>query len=41
MQLPVNFDSVSLDAILTDWLYAMREYSVEAVVVLGDRKSVV
>lgn len=35
MQLPVNFDSVSLDAILTDWLYAMREYSVEAVVVLG------
>ncbi len=35
MQLPVNFDSVSLDAMLGDWLCALREFSVEAVVVLG------
>jgi DNA-binding CsgD family transcriptional regulator len=35
MQLPVNFDSVSLDGILDDWVCALREFSVEAVVVLG------
>jgi LuxR family transcriptional regulator, quorum-sensing system regulator SolR len=35
MQLPVNFDSVSLDGLLSDWLSALREFSVEAVVVLG------
>ncbi|MBX3586265.1 MAG: LuxR C-terminal-related transcriptional regulator [Ramlibacter sp.] len=35
MQLPVNFDSVSLDGILSDWICALREFSVEAVVVLG------
>ena len=35
MQLPVNFDSVSLDGILSDWIGAMREFSVEAVAVLG------
>jgi len=35
MQLPANFDSVSLDGMLGDWLCALREYSVEAVVVLG------
>lgn len=35
MGLPVNFDSVSLDGILSDWLAALREFSVEAVVVLG------
>jgi LuxR family transcriptional regulator, quorum-sensing system regulator SolR len=35
MQLPVNFDSVSLDGILNDWVAALREFSVEAVVVLG------
>lgn len=32
---PVNFDSVSLDGILSDWVAALREFSVEAVVVLG------
>jgi LuxR family quorum-sensing system transcriptional regulator SolR len=35
MQQPVNFDSVNLDGMLSDWLAALREYSVEAVVVLG------
>jgi DNA-binding CsgD family transcriptional regulator len=35
MQLPVNFDSVSLDGLLSDWVGALREFSVEAVVVLG------
>ncbi|RYX96398.1 MAG: helix-turn-helix transcriptional regulator [Comamonadaceae bacterium] len=35
MQLPVNFDSVSLDGMLSDWVGALREFSVEAVVVLG------
>jgi DNA-binding CsgD family transcriptional regulator len=35
MQLPVNFDSVSLDGLLSDWLSALREFSVEAVTVLG------
>lgn len=33
--LPVNFDSVGLDGILNDWVCALREFSVEAVVVLG------
>ena len=32
---PVNFDSVSLDGILSDWLATLREFAVEAVVVLG------
>jgi LuxR family transcriptional regulator, quorum-sensing system regulator SolR len=32
---PVNFDSVTLDGILSDWIGAMREFSVEAVAVLG------
>ncbi|WP_367181224.1 LuxR C-terminal-related transcriptional regulator [uncultured Ramlibacter sp.] len=35
MQLPVNFDSASLDGILSDWASALREFSVEAVAVLG------
>jgi len=35
MGVPVNFDSVSLDGILSDWLCALREFSVEALVVLG------
>ncbi|MGH6627733.1 MAG: helix-turn-helix transcriptional regulator [Burkholderiaceae bacterium] len=35
MQLPVNFDSVSLDGLLSDWVCALREFSVEAVAVLG------
>ena len=35
MQLPVNFDSVSLDGVLSDWVSALSEFSVEAVVVLG------
>jgi LuxR family transcriptional regulator, quorum-sensing system regulator SolR len=35
MGVPVNFDSVSLDGILSDWIGALREFSVEALVVLG------
>jgi LuxR family transcriptional regulator, quorum-sensing system regulator SolR len=35
MALPVNFDSVSLDGLLSDWVMALREFSVEAVCVLG------
>jgi LuxR family transcriptional regulator, quorum-sensing system regulator SolR len=35
MQLPVNFDSLGLDGLLSDWVLALREFSVEAVVVLG------
>ena len=35
MATPVNFDSVSLDGILSDWVAALREFSVEAVAVLG------
>lgn len=35
MGVPANFDSVSLDGILSDWVNALGEYSVEAVVVLG------
>ena len=35
MGVPVNFDSVGLDGILSDWVCALREFSVEAVVVLG------
>jgi LuxR family quorum-sensing system transcriptional regulator SolR len=35
MGIPVNFDSVSLDGILSDWVAALREFSVEAVVILG------
>jgi len=35
MGTPVNFDSVSLDGILSDWVAALREFSVEAVVILG------
>jgi len=35
MGVPANFDSVSLDGILSDWVAALREFSVEAVVVLG------
>jgi len=35
MGTPANFDSVSLDGILSDWVAALREFSVEAVLVLG------
>ncbi|MCC2676244.1 MAG: hypothetical protein K0R89_2040, partial [Ramlibacter sp.] len=28
MGIPVNFDSVSLDGILSDWVAALREFSV-------------
>jgi LuxR family transcriptional regulator, quorum-sensing system regulator SolR len=35
MPLPANFDSVTLDGIISDWLAALREFSVEALVVLG------
>ncbi|MEO8023230.1 LuxR C-terminal-related transcriptional regulator [Polaromonas sp.] len=35
MQPPVNFDSIALDNMLSDWISALREFSVEAVVVLG------
>ena len=35
MGVPANFDSDNLDSILVDWICALREFSVEAVVVLG------
>ncbi|WP_372657064.1 LuxR C-terminal-related transcriptional regulator [Hydrogenophaga sp.] len=35
MTLPVNFDSVSVDAILADWVCALHDQGVEAVLVLG------
>ena len=35
MHPPVNFDSVVLDALLSDWVRALGEFTVEAVVVLG------
>lgn len=35
MKLPVNLDSVCLETTLADWLGVMREFAVEAVVVLG------
>lgn len=35
MQLPANFDSVSVDSVISDWLCALREFSVEALLVLG------
>ena len=35
MTLPVNFDSVGVDTILADWLCALRDQAVEALVVLG------
>lgn len=35
MRSPVNFDSIALDGMLADWVSALREFSVEAVVVLG------
>lgn len=34
MPSPVNFDSITLDSLLADWLSALRDYAVEAVVVL-------
>ncbi len=35
MTLPVNFDSVGVDAILADWLCALKDQGVDAVLVLG------
>jgi LuxR family quorum-sensing system transcriptional regulator SolR len=35
MTLPANFDSVGLDAVLTDWVGALHDQGVEAVLVLG------
>ena len=35
MQLPANFDSVSVDGIVSDWLSSLREFAVEALLVLG------
>ena len=35
MPLPANFDSVILDGVISDWLAALGEFSVEALVVLG------
>lgn len=35
MTQPVNFDSVGLDGILADWVCALRDQGVEAVLVLG------
>ncbi|QHE84358.1 helix-turn-helix transcriptional regulator [Hydrogenophaga sp. BPS33] len=37
MTLPVNFDSVGLDGILADWVCALRDQGVEAVLVLGPK----
>jgi len=35
MRPPVNFDSIAIDSMLSDWISALREFSVEAVVVVG------
>jgi LuxR family transcriptional regulator, quorum-sensing system regulator SolR len=35
MMLPVNFDSVSVDGLLADWVSALHDLGVESVVVLG------
>src|SRR4051812_17014587 len=35
MVTPVNFDSVDLDTVLGDWIRALREFSVDAIAVLG------
>ena len=35
MKPPVNFDSIPLDGLLSDWVSVLRGYSVEAVVILG------
>lgn len=35
MNLPVNFDSLRVDAVLADWMAALRDQGVESVVVLG------
>lgn len=35
MTLPANFDSENLDAIVSDWLGALQEFNVEALLVLG------
>lgn len=35
MQTPVNFDSPDLDSLLSEWVSALREFAVEALVVLG------
>jgi len=35
MRRPVNFDNVTLDGVLNDWIVALREFAVEAVAVLG------
>ncbi|MCU0958350.1 MAG: helix-turn-helix transcriptional regulator [Hydrogenophaga sp.] len=35
MTLPVNFDSIGLDAVLADWLCALKDQGVEALLVLG------
>ena len=32
---PVNYDSIPLDGLLSDWVSVLRGYSVEAVVILG------
>lgn len=35
MTLPVNFDSPAVSEIMSDWLAALREFSVESLMVLG------
>ncbi|MEZ5645896.1 MAG: helix-turn-helix transcriptional regulator [Burkholderiaceae bacterium] len=35
MILPVNFDCIGLDAVLADWLCALKDQGVEALLVLG------
>lgn len=32
---PLNFDNIALDAVLSDWVEAIRDQAVEAVVILG------
>ncbi len=35
MQSPANFDNLTLDGLMVDWLNALKPYSVDALVVLG------
>ncbi len=37
MTLPANFDSIGVDAILADWVRALQDSGVDAVLVLGPR----
>ena len=35
IQLPANFDSIKLDSVICDWICALHEFYVEALIVLG------